>query len=63
MPKVKIDDEIYRRAEACARVRGYSSVEELVSHLLERAIEEQEEKSAEETAAVEKRLKGLGYLE
>jgi len=63
MSKVKIDDDIYRRAEACARAMGYSSVEELVSHLLERAISEQEEKSAEETAAVEKRLKGLGYIE
>jgi hypothetical protein len=63
MPKLQIDRELYLRAEACARKRGYSSVDEFIAHLLELALREQEETSAEEAAAVEKRLKGLGYIE
>lgn len=57
--KIKIDRELHQRAQDCARQLGYSSVEEFVSHLIERAVKEQEA----ETEAVEERLRGLGYLE
>lgn len=57
--KVKIEKSLYERAEQCAREKGYSSVDEFVAHLVERAVKEQEQDSE----AVEKRLRGLGYLE
>jgi predicted HicB family RNase H-like nuclease len=57
--KIKIDKELHERALRCAQQLGYSSVEEFVAHLIERAVKEQES----ETEAVEERLRGLGYLE
>jgi hypothetical protein len=63
MPKVKIEEDLYRRAAEHASERGYSSVEEFVAHLLEQALRAKEEMGAEEAAAVERRLKGLGYIE
>jgi metal-responsive CopG/Arc/MetJ family transcriptional regulator len=57
--KVKIDKELLNRAERCAREQGYSSVEEFVAHLVERAVKEHEG----DAEAVEERLRGLGYLE
>jgi hypothetical protein len=57
--KIKIDKELHERALKCALKLGYSSVEEFITHVIERAIKEQEA----ETEAVEERLRGLGYLE
>lgn len=60
MAKIKIEADLYNQAEQYALAKGYASVTELVTHLLERALGDQEQQDRE---AVEKRLKGLGYLE
>ena len=60
-PKIRVNRELFERARDHAEAAGYSSVEELVAHLLEKEIEG-EEASAESEELVEKRLKGLGYL-
>ena len=52
--------QLYQRALAFTRDRGYSSVDELVAHLIEAALAEHEQ---QDQAAVEERLKGLGYIE
>jgi hypothetical protein len=63
MTKIKLDRSLAERAAAVSKSLGYSSLEEFVAHLVERAVHEHEDREAKETEAVEKRLKGLGYIE
>lgn len=58
-PKLRLDPELHRRAQRHAETLGYSSLEEYVTHLLER---EMRPLDAEDQAQLEERLKGLGYL-
>lgn len=60
MPKVKIDKELYEKVKQVSENAGYSSVEEFVSHLLERAVEPPEAQDTDKE--VVKRLQGLGYI-
>ncbi|AQT68362.1 hypothetical protein STSP2_01522 [Anaerohalosphaera lusitana] len=61
MPKVKIDKNLYKRAEEAAQAEGYSSVDELVIHLIELAVAKSE--GGDNADAVEEQLRGLGYIE
>ncbi len=63
MAKIKIEKDLYQAAEQYALEKGYASVQELVTHLLERALTGQAEQDDQDQRAVEDRLKGLGYLE
>ena len=60
-PKIKIERELYDRLKKTAERAGYSSVEELVTHLLEKAAADAEK--AQDKEDVRKRLQGLGYVE
>lgn len=60
-PSVKIDKDLWRRIEECARKAGYSSPEEFVQHVLQREVERLE--SADISDEMRRRLKGLGYIE
>jgi len=60
MAKIKIEDELYERLQDCSVVVGYSSVEEFISHVLEKEAALIEE--AEDDPDVKERLKGLGYI-
>ncbi len=55
--KVKISDEAYEKAKELVEKKGYSSVEELVEHLINKEYTEESEGGGEE-----ERLKGLGYI-
>jgi Arc/MetJ-type ribon-helix-helix transcriptional regulator len=59
--KIKIDNQLYDRLTTCAKQGGYSSTDEFVRHVLERATESLQEATDQEQA--EQQLKGLGYLE
>jgi metal-responsive CopG/Arc/MetJ family transcriptional regulator len=61
MKTVKIKSELWKRVEEHANKAGYSSPEEFVEHVLERELSRAEKESDGEE--VERRLKGLGYLE
>ena len=61
--KLKLDDELINRCRKYAEESGYSSVEEFITHVLERELRKQEEPSSEDEEQVTKRLKGLGYIE
>ena len=61
-PKIRLSRELFERAKDHAEAAGYSSVAELVAHLLEKEFEGEEGGVAESEELVEKRLKGLGYL-
>jgi hypothetical protein len=58
--KVKLDKELMDKVKKYAQLAGYSSVEEFVTHCLEREIARLEESDSEEE--VKKKLKGLGYI-
>ncbi len=58
--KIKIDKELLKKANEYAAKAGYTSVEEFVSHLIEKELSKLEESESEEE--VKKRLQGLGYI-
>lgn len=60
MPKIKIDKELYNKAKHVAKNEGYSSVEEFITHILEKIIDQPE--TGESDDDVIKRLQGLGYI-
>ena len=61
---IRLKPEMYQRAQEAARKAGYSSVDELVAHAVEREIERmQSDPKAETKAEIEKQLRGLGYIE
>jgi len=59
--KIRIDKKLLKRAQELAEIAGYSSIDEFVTHLIERELSrlEQSDSGDEE---VKKRLRGLGYL-
>ncbi|MDY6853847.1 MAG: hypothetical protein SWO11_03930 [Thermodesulfobacteriota bacterium] len=60
MPKVNIDKGLYKKAKTHAAKVGYSSVEEFISHIIEKEIKKLEESDSQQE--LEKRLQGLGYI-
>ncbi len=60
MEKVKLDKDLLDRVKKFAELAGYSSVEEFITHCLEKEISKLEESDSEEE--VKKKLKGLGYI-
>jgi len=58
--KVKIDKVLLRKIKKYAEICGYSSVEEFITHCLEKEIAKIEEADSEEE--IKKKLKGLGYI-
>ncbi len=60
MSKIKIDNDLLKKAKEYAAKAGYTSVEEFVSYIIEKEISKAEEAESEEE--VKKRLQGLGYI-
>ena len=60
MPKVKIEKDLYQRVKQFSEQAGYSSVDEFLTHLLEKVLNVPE--SGESDEDLLKRLKGLGYI-
>jgi metal-responsive CopG/Arc/MetJ family transcriptional regulator len=58
--KVKLDKALLDRVKRYADLAGYSSVEEFITHALEKEIRQLDEAGSEEE--IRKRLKGLGYI-
>lgn len=59
-PKIKIDKGLHDKIKRYAELAGYSSVEEFVTHALEKEVAQLEGADSEEE--IKKRLKGLGYI-
>jgi hypothetical protein len=64
MKKVKIDGDLLDRAKAAAETAGYSTVEEFLSHLIEKELGKIEGAAtdAADEEELKERLRGLGYL-
>ena len=60
MKKVKLDADLLERAKKVAETAGYSSVDEFLTHLLEKELRQVEDAADEEE--LKERLRGLGYL-
>jgi hypothetical protein len=58
---IKLSPELWRRVEEYAKKAGYSTAEEFVEHVLEKELSREEQPESQDL--VEKRLRGLGYLE
>lgn len=58
--RLKLDRQLIDRAKRYADLAGYSSVEEFVTHALEKELKQLE--GAESEEEIKKRLKGLGYI-
>lgn len=59
--KVRIEKTLLDRLTEVAKVGGYANVEEFIVHILEREAEKFDQDQDDEE--VEKRLRGLGYIE
>ena len=58
--KIALDEELWQRLKAHVEEVGYSSVEEFVSHCIEKELKTRQDV---EQGKMDERLKGLGYLE
>ena len=58
--KVKLDKELLDKVRRYARIAGYSSPEEFITHALEKELAKLEDAGSEEE--IKKRLRGLGYI-
>jgi metal-responsive CopG/Arc/MetJ family transcriptional regulator len=58
---LKLNSDLWQRVEQHAQKAGYSSPEEFVEHLLEKELAKDEDEASQQE--IERRLKGLGYLE
>ena len=61
MAKVKIDGKLFERVKVAAEAAGYSSVEEFITHIIEKELAKNESKDADEKVA--DKLRGLGYIQ
>lgn len=58
--KVRLDKDLIVRVRRYSDIAGYSSVEEFITHALEKELARLE--GAESREEIEKRLRGLGYI-
>ena len=57
---IKLDKTLLTRVKRYADLAGYSSVDEFVTHVLEKELAKFEGSDSEEE--IKKKLKGLGYI-
>lgn len=58
--KIKINKDLLEKVRKYSEIAGYSSVDEFVTHALEREIAQLEDADSEEE--IKKKLQGLGYI-
>ncbi len=59
-PRIKLDRALFEKVKRYSELAGYSSVEEFVTHALEKELAKLEDAASEEE--IKNRLKGLGYI-
>ena len=57
---IKLDKALLARLKRYADLAGYSSVDEFITHTLEKQVAQLEEAESEED--IKKKLRGLGYI-
>ena len=61
--KIRLDRDLLERCKRHAIEVGYSSVEEFITHALEKELRDREKIDAEGEKEVAKKLRGLGYID
>ena len=61
MAKVKIDSNLFKRLKDITEAAGYSSVDEFITHIIEKELAKYEDEQADEN--VTDQLRGLGYID
>ena len=61
--KIKLDKDLLERCKKHAAEIGYSSVEEFITHALEKELRGREKIDEEGEKEVAKKLRGLGYID
>lgn len=59
--KIKLDKDLLARVKKYSDLAGYSSVDEFITHALEKELAKLEE-GGDDEEEIKKRLKGLGYI-
>jgi metal-responsive CopG/Arc/MetJ family transcriptional regulator len=59
-PRIKLDKALLAKIKRYSDLAGYSSVEEFITHALEKEMAQLDE--AESEQELKKKLKGLGYI-
>lgn len=59
-PKIKISKDMMEKIKKYSQIAGYSSVDEFITHALEKEIAQLEEAGSDEE--IKKKLQGLGYI-
>jgi metal-responsive CopG/Arc/MetJ family transcriptional regulator len=59
-PKIKISKDLMEKIKKYSQIAGYASVDEFVTHALEKEISQLEEAGSDEE--IKKKLQGLGYI-
>ena len=57
---VKLDKKLLERVRKYADAAGYSSVEEFITHIVERELQNFDDAQSDED--IKKKLQGLGYI-
>lgn len=58
--RVKLDKDLLAKVKKYSDIAGYSSVEEFITHALDKELAKLEDADSEEE--IKKRLQGLGYI-
>ncbi|MBI5376069.1 MAG: hypothetical protein HZA77_11585 [Candidatus Schekmanbacteria bacterium] len=58
--KIKLDSELLKKVKKYSDIAGYSSVEEFITHAIEKELAALEDSDSEEE--IKKKLQGLGYI-
>jgi hypothetical protein len=62
--KVKIEGDLLEKVKQCSDAAGYESIDEFVIHLLEKETKKiLPDESSTSKEEIQKRLRGLGYIE
>jgi metal-responsive CopG/Arc/MetJ family transcriptional regulator len=59
--KIKLDKDLLARVKKYSDIAGYSSVDEFITHALEKELAKLEE-GGDDEEEIKNRLKGLGYI-
>ena len=60
--RIKLEKDLFDRCKKYATEAGYSSVEEFITHVLEKELRRGEKKDEDERKEVARKLRGLGYI-
>ena len=61
--KIKLDKDLLEKCKQHAQDAGYSSVEEFITHALEKELRTSKKTDVGEQKEVARQLKGLGYID